>query len=120
MVSLRHEVNAGNPVKILKEVMHVNGAKTHKSFVVDVMESGKYYINTFFRSMAQTEYDVQIDEGGRETGYIRATKDGWQYAYVAHGSDESIKPFSLSKGEHIISFISDESTIPQIDEIRLG
>ncbi len=111
---------------ILKNVtLTVENQSVSKTFEVEVLASGEYYLNTWVMGAqvrgSLESLEVFVDGQEKPTGKIEMVKTGWQTATMNdHGYTPLNKPLSFSVGTHAISFRCQIPEVPAVEFIQLS
>jgi len=107
----------GGECKLLTSTIDVKGDIASKTFEVDVIESGNYYLNVL-QNYCSKRIKVKVDEA--TVGDVESTKkEGLDVYYISKSSNNG-GVLKLIKGKHQIKFEIDDKLIPQIDYISLS
>lgn len=108
----------GGECKLLTSSIDVKGDIASKTFEVDVIESGNYYLNVLQNYYGSKKIKVKVDDSS--IGYVESTKkEGLDVYNISDGSNNG-GVLKLTKGKHFIKFELEDKLIPQIDYISLS
>ncbi|HZK70226.1 MAG TPA: hypothetical protein VFD03_01735, partial [Clostridia bacterium] len=101
----------GGECRLLTSTIDVKGDIASKTFEVDVIESGNYYLNVLQNYYSNKKIKVKVDDAA--VGDVESTKkEGLDVYSISDGS-----ALKLTKGKHLIKFELADKLIPQIDYI---
>lgn len=107
----------GGECLLIKSTIDVNDNIALKTFEVDVMESGSYYLTVLQHSYENKKINVKIDDV--PFGTVETTrKEGLDTYQIIDAPDNG--QIKLTKGKHLIKFELDDKFIPPIDYISLS
>ena len=87
-----------------------------QAFEITVRKAGQYYVSCLTIGLPGDKIDVRLNDRAEAT--LVLSQDALHWATIMKGLGAHV--FSLSEGEHTISFCGDRTVIPTIDEIRVG
>ncbi len=109
---------------ILKDVkLSIEDLVVSKTFKVDVLVSGEYYVNAWVMGTSGKEgmnnLEVYLDDEEQPIGTIEMPGTGWQSATISGARTPRDKGVSLSFGTHTISFHCKVPEVPDVEFIQL-
>lgn len=98
-------------VNLLYSFGEYSSGISRKVYVVNVLETGNYYIAGLVNMRKSQAFKVYAD--GIPVEYLYPERDGWQYKSLP-------VPVKLTAGKHSIYFFGTDPQVPMVDEIFLN